>query len=84
MTDKHTPILVSIRDCCDLTSLSRTYINKLRTERRFPEAVSLGDRRVAFVRTEVEQWIRDRIAEREATSLPISSASLRRFADAEA
>lgn len=56
--------LISIRDVCQLTSLSRTAINMRRAQGRFPAPVRLGDKRVAFVRAEVEQWIKDRIAER--------------------
>ena len=59
-----TPALISLNDACRLTSLSRTAINRWRDQGRFPRAVPLGDKRVAFVRAEVDQWIRDRIAER--------------------
>lgn len=59
-----TPHLISLNDACRLTSLSRTAINRWRELGKFPKAVPLGDKRVAFVRAEVEQWIRDRIAER--------------------
>ena len=62
MTDN--PILISLNDVCRLTSLSRTAINKWRALGRFPQAVPLGEKRVAFVRAEVEQWIADRIAAR--------------------
>ena len=58
------PSLISLNDSCRLTSLSRTAINRWRAMGKFPVAVPLGDRRVAFIRSEVEQWIRDRIAER--------------------
>jgi len=59
-----TPVLISLNDACRLTSLSRTAINRWRDLGKFPKAVPLGDKRVAFVRSEVEQWIRDRIAQR--------------------
>jgi prophage regulatory protein len=62
MTD--TPHLISLNDACRLTSLSRTAINRWRDIGKFPAAVPLGHKRVAFVRAEVEQWIRERIAER--------------------
>jgi prophage regulatory protein len=58
--------LVSIKTACALTSLSRTAINRYRAEGRFPAAVSLGDRRVAFVKSEVSEWIAGRIAARAA------------------
>lgn len=62
----NTPQLISLNHACELTSLSRTAINRLRTAGKFPTAVPLGDRRVAFVRSEVDRWIVDRIAERGA------------------
>lgn len=58
------PTLISLNEVCGRTSLSRTAINKWRDSGRFPKAVPLGDKRVAFVAAEVEQWIRDRIAAR--------------------
>jgi prophage regulatory protein len=60
------PTLISLNDACRLTSLSRTAINRWRELGKFPLAVPLGDKRVAFVRAEVEQWILDRIAARVA------------------
>lgn len=58
------PMLISLNDACALTSLSRTAINNRRAQGLFPKAVPLGDKRIAFVRAEVEEWIRDRIAAR--------------------
>lgn len=58
------PILISLNDACSLTSLSRTAISKLRAADKFPQAVELGERRIAFVRDEVEQWIAARISAR--------------------
>lgn len=58
------PTLISINEACRVTSLSRTGIFKLRSQGRFPEAVPLGEKRVAFVRDEVRAWVEQRIAER--------------------
>jgi prophage regulatory protein len=60
------PSLISLNEACRQTSLSRTAINRYRAEGRFPKPVPVGFRRIAFVRSEVEQWIRERIAERAA------------------
>ena len=62
MTDEH--VLVSLNEICRMTSLSRTAINRWRERGEFPAAVPLGDRRVAFIRAEVVEWIKARIAER--------------------
>lgn len=61
MTDI-SPTLVSLNQVCAMTSLSRTAINKHRAAGTFPKPIPLGDRRIAFVRSEVDQWISDRIA----------------------
>ncbi|MHC5230437.1 helix-turn-helix transcriptional regulator [Brucella sp. LJL56] len=60
------PILISLNDAAKLTSLSRTMINRYRAEGRFPTAVPMGERRVAFVRAEVVAWVQDKIAARAA------------------
>lgn len=58
--------LVSLNDAARMTSLSRSMLNRYRGEGRFPQAVPLGDRRVAFVKSEVCAWIDARIAARPA------------------
>lgn len=58
------PILISIKDAAAMTSLSRPQINVLRGREEFPAAVSLGERRIAFVRSEVVAWTNERIAAR--------------------
>lgn len=65
---EETPVLISLNQVCGLTSLSRTTINKWRSLGKFPAAVSAGEKRICFVRSEVEAWIRDRIAEREVAA----------------
>ncbi len=60
------PCLVSMNGVVAMTSLSRTMVNRLRAEGRFPTCVPLGDRRVAFVKSEIQAWINDRIAARAA------------------
>ncbi len=63
------PVLISLNRACEITTLSRTAINRWRSLGLFPAAVPLGDKRVAFVREEVEAWIRDRVAERDQAPL---------------
>ena len=60
------PALMSIKEACALTSLSRTAINNLRRAGAYPGAVDLGERRIAFVRSEVDEWIHERISARQA------------------
>ena len=60
----NTPMLISLNEACRITSMSRTMINRYRAEGRFPISVDLGERRVAFVRAEVAEWIQAKIAAR--------------------
>lgn len=62
----NTPSLISPKDAARMCAMSRTMLNRYRAEKRFPQAVSLGDRRIAFVRAEVQAWIDERIAARVA------------------
>jgi prophage regulatory protein len=64
----NSPTLISINDACRLTSMSRTMLNRLRDGGRFPVAVQLGDRRVAFVRAEVAAWVQARIDARKVAA----------------
>lgn len=61
-------VLISMRDTCALTSLSRTSIHRLRSEGRFPAPAELGDKRIAFSRAEVLAWISARLAARRASA----------------
>lgn len=65
-SNDNAPRLISLNEAARTTSLSRTMINRYRAEGRFPLAVNMGERRVAFVREEVMAWIDARIAGRTA------------------
>lgn len=60
------PVLISLNEACRMTSMSRSMLNRYRSQGRFPVAVELGDRRVAFVRQEVREFIAAKIAARAA------------------
>ena len=56
--------LISIKEVCRRTSLSRTTISKKRDNGMFPLPVILGECRIAFVAAEIDQWIKERMVER--------------------
>jgi prophage regulatory protein len=58
------PQIISLNRASEITSLSRTMINRLRSEGRFPAAVSLGEKRIGFPADEVAAWVRERIESR--------------------
>ena len=59
-------VLISLNDAATLTSLSRAAINRHRDAGNFPRPVQLGERRIGFVKTEVNAWIDARINARVA------------------
>ncbi|MBS7534260.1 AlpA family phage regulatory protein [Ancylobacter sonchi] len=60
--------LMSVNDVVREIGLSRAELFKRRAAGTFPAAVPLGDRRIAFIRTEVDAWIDARIAARDLRS----------------
>lgn len=57
--------LLSIKEACQLTSLSRTTIwHKVKAD-EFPKPIELGGIRKAFIKSEIDAWIDSRIAERD-------------------
>ena len=49
----------------DCTALGRSSIYKYISEERFPKPISLGERSVGWIDSEVEEWILSRIVERD-------------------
>ncbi len=60
------PRLMAMKEAATATCLSRTTLQNLARDGAFPQPVPIGERRLAFVRAEVEQWIDERIATRAA------------------
>ncbi len=50
-------------DVLERTGLSRSTIYVRLAEGRFPQPVALGGRAVGWIEAEVDEWVRDRIAE---------------------
>lgn len=60
---------ISIREACNITSLSRTTIwKKVRSDPDFPKLADLGCNRKAFLAAEIEAWIEERLSERNCAS----------------
>ena len=60
--------LLHLKEVLRLTSLSRTSIYRLMARGRFPNSIALGSR-VAWVESEIESWLQERIAaHREAAA----------------
>jgi prophage regulatory protein len=57
--------IIRLKDVIDSTGLARSTIYKYIAEGTFPKPVSLGDRCVGWVESEVHDWILARIEERD-------------------
>ena len=57
--------LIKLNDVMNSCGLGRSSIYKFMSEGTFPKSVSLGDRAVAWVESEVEDWIAEKIAQRD-------------------
>ncbi|WP_417670233.1 AlpA family transcriptional regulator [Pseudoalteromonas tetraodonis] len=56
--------LIKLKEVIEKTSLGRSTIYELMTDGRFPKQVSLGAKSVAWLESEVDDWIMERIGER--------------------
>lgn len=45
------------------TGYSKAWIYRLMSHGKFPKSVKIGTRAIAFVESEIDQWINERIAE---------------------
>ncbi|AWO80699.1 helix-turn-helix transcriptional regulator [Serratia marcescens] len=45
------------------TGYSKAWIYRLLKESRFPKSVKIGSRAIAFVESEIDEWINQRITE---------------------
>lgn len=57
--------IIRLKEVIDCTGLGRSTIYKYIAEGTFPKPVSLGDRSVAWVESEIHDWILARIEARD-------------------
>lgn len=57
--------LISLKEVSSLTTMSRYLVMALANDNRFPKHIKLtGNKRIAFVRSEVMSWIDEKIISR--------------------
>ncbi|RAM67446.1 AlpA family transcriptional regulator [Pseudomonas putida] len=62
--------IIRLKEVIDSTGLARSTIYKYMAEGNFPRPLSLGDRCVGWVDSEVHDWILARIEERDLANGP--------------
>ncbi|CAK2676251.1 DNA-binding transcriptional activator AlpA [Vibrio crassostreae] len=55
-----------LKEVIALTGLGRSSIYKFMDENTFPKTVSLGGRAVAWLESEIEEWMEQRLALRDS------------------
>lgn len=55
---------LKLKEVTQKTALSRSAIYRKMDEGSFPKSVSLGDRAVAWIESEVEEWMEERLQTR--------------------
>ena len=65
--------LIRLKEVMSISGLGRSSIYKFMDEGSFPQSISLGERSVAWVDIEIDEWILARVEERDnqvANNLP--------------
>ncbi|EOX6785869.1 helix-turn-helix transcriptional regulator [Pseudomonas aeruginosa] len=57
--------IIRLKEVMGLTGLARSTVYKYVSEGVFPKPVSLGDRCVGWLESEVHNWILERVEERD-------------------
>lgn len=52
---------LKLKEVMEKTALSRFAIYRKMNDEEFPQSVSLGDRAVAWVESEVDEWMEERL-----------------------
>ena len=45
------------------TGYSKVWLYRLMSQKKFPSSVKIGSRSIAFIESEIDEWINQRIAE---------------------
>jgi len=58
--------IIRLKDVLETTGLARATMYKMMTDGVFPKSISLGERSVGWLESEVQDWILAKIEERDA------------------
>ncbi|EBF0854569.1 AlpA family transcriptional regulator [Salmonella enterica subsp. enterica serovar Newport] len=55
--------LIRMPEVLNRTTYGKSWIYKLISQGRFPKPVKIGERSIAFIESEIDEWIKQRIAD---------------------
>ncbi|WP_354624220.1 AlpA family transcriptional regulator [Psychromonas sp. MME2] len=56
---------IRLKEVMNITGLGRATVYKYIANEHFPKSVSLGDRAVAWIESEIHDWMLERVAKRD-------------------
>ena len=59
--NQSTTRIISLREVLSRTSMSRSAVYALQKQGEFPKSVSITERRVGFVESEIDDWLKAKI-----------------------
>lgn len=66
MSDVVTPRLLSAKEVLQVTSISTSGLYRMMKFGTFPRSIQIGPQRVAWLESEVNEWVQQRVASRDA------------------
>jgi prophage regulatory protein len=75
--------LIRLSEVKEYTGLGRSSIYKYMNDGLFPKSVSLGDRAIAWVDTEIEEWVQNKIDLRDECELPAPGKEAKSLTEAD-
>lgn len=55
--------LIRLSEVQRRTGYSKAWLYRLMADKRFPASVKIGTRAIAFIESEIDEWVEQRIAE---------------------
>jgi prophage regulatory protein len=65
--------LIKLKQVMECTGLARSTVYKFMAEGQFPKPVKLGVRMVAWVETEIQEWVREKITTRDSAKIQLNN-----------
>lgn len=75
--------LIRLKEVKEYTGLGRSSIYEKMNNGLFPKSVSLGDRAIAWVDTEIIEWVQDKIDQRDEYEQQVPSKGAKPLTEAE-
>lgn len=75
--------LIRLKEVKEYTGLGRSSIYEKMNNGLFPKSVSLGDRAVAWVDTEITEWVQEKIDQRDECELLTPSKETKQLSEAD-